>query len=55
MVLKITTKDKEQEVKKYIDQTNKKTEVQRKQEQEPNGVFTGAYAINPVNKKKIPI
>ena len=54
-VLKIISDDQKDTVLKYIDNTNKKTEIQRKQNQKPNGVFTGSYAINPINGKKIQI
>src|SRR3989344_102635 len=44
------------EVKKYIEQTTRKTELERKEaEKEKTGVFTGSYAINPVTSEKIPI
>lgn len=43
-------------IKDYINQTRKKTELERLAEtKEKTGVFTGIYAINPVNKEKIPI
>jgi leucyl-tRNA synthetase len=44
LVLEITTEDERDEVLKYIEATKEKT-----------GVFTGAFAINPANNKKIPI
>ncbi len=44
------------EVKKYIEQTTHKTELERKEgEKDKTGVFTGAYAINPATNEKIPI
>lgn len=53
----ITTDEQKAAVKKYVEQTLRKTEIQRQQEadKEKTGVFTGAYAINPVNNKKVPI
>jgi leucyl-tRNA synthetase len=44
------------EIKKYIEVTKTKTELQRKElQKDKTGVFTGAYAINPITKKQIPI
>ena len=56
LVLKITTKDKFAEVKDYINKCQSKSELERTDlNKTKTGVFTGAYAINPVNDKKIPI
>jgi len=55
LVKKITTPDKQDEVEKYIRESVKKTEVERQAEKAKTGVFTGVYAINPVNGEKIPI
>lgn len=56
LVLKITTKEKETEVKKYVEKTTNKTEVERMMEKhKKTGVFTGSYAINQLNGKKMPI
>lgn len=44
------------EVKKYVQQAQKKSEFERTQlEKEKTGVFTGSYCINPVNNEKVPI
>ncbi len=56
LVRQIATKSQLSEVKKYIKETEGKTELDRKLgEKDKTGVFTGAYAVNPVNKEKIPI
>jgi len=56
LVEKITTKDKQIEVKKYIEKAKTKSDLERTDlAKEKTGVFTGAYAINPVNNEKIPI
>ena len=56
LVEKITTADQRPEVEAYIDQAAHSTEIQRSAEdREKTGVFTGAYAINPVNQERIPI
>ncbi len=52
----ITTDEYKDEVQKYIDECSKKSELERTSlNKEKTGVFTGSYAINPVNNKKIPI
>lgn len=44
------------EVKEYISQAKNKTEIERTGEgKEKTGVFSGLYAINPVNGKEIPV
>ncbi len=51
----ITTKQKN-EVKKYQEEVALLSEIDRTAEnKEKTGIFTGSYAINPVNKKQIPI
>ena len=56
LVNKITTDDKKDEVKKYQEICATKSELERTElNKEKTGVFTGAYAINPVNEEKIPI
>lgn len=42
-------------VEKYIFDASMKSNVDRLQDKEKTGVFTGSYAINPLNNKKIPI
>lgn len=51
----ITTEDKKEEVLAYKKACTLKNELQRTENKEKTGVFTGAYAINPVNGKEIPI
>ena len=56
LVDKITTNDKLEEVKKYKELCATKSDLERTElNKEKTGVFTGAYAINPVNNKEIPI
>ena len=42
-------------VEKYIFDASMKSNVDRMQDKEKTGVFTGSYAVNPLNGKKIPI
>lgn len=43
-----------EKVESYIREATKKTEIER-QEKEKDGVFTGMYAVNPLNNERIPI
>ncbi len=43
------------EAQEYVDKAALKSEVQRQEAKEKTGVFTGSYAVNPINDKKIPI
>src|SRR5690606_2859930 len=55
-VSKITTEDRREEVERYIQQTKKKSELDRMADTKTvSGVFTGAYAINPLNGEKVPV
>ena len=42
-------------VEEYIYQTSLKSSVDRMQDKDKTGVFTGSYAINPINGAKVPI
>jgi len=56
LVDKITSEEKKGPVQKYRQETIRKSDLDRTDlAKEKTGVFTGAYAINPVNNKKIPI
>jgi leucyl-tRNA synthetase len=56
LVKEITTPDRMNEVNAYIDMAAKKSELDRTDlAKDKTGVFTGTYAINPVNGKKIPV
>ena len=56
LVQKITTEGQKQAVEEYIKETSKLNEIDRLSTERPKtGVFTGAYAINPVNGDKIPV
>ena len=56
LVREITTPEQKEAVEAYIEETAKKSDLKRTDlAKEKTGVFTGAYAINPVNGKEIPI
>lgn len=53
---KLTNKQTRQDVESYIEAAAHKSEIERMNEsREKTGVFTGSYAVNPVNGNKIPI
>ncbi len=52
----ITTEDRKEAVKVYRERAARKSDLDRTDlAKEKTGVFTGAYAINPVNGERIPI
>lgn len=56
LVSKITTDDKKAEVEAYIEKAALKSDLERTElAKDKTGVHTGAYAINPVNGKKVPV
>ncbi|MDR0877105.1 MAG: leucine--tRNA ligase [Treponema sp.] len=56
LVEKITTVEQKSAVNAYIESAARKSDLERTDlAKEKTGVFSGAYAINPVNDKKIPI
>jgi leucyl-tRNA synthetase len=56
LVQKITTDEQRKSVNDYVEATAKRSERDRMSEiKRVSGVFTGAYAIHPVNGKEIPV
>lgn len=56
LVKEITTADQKASVTEYVEAAGKKSAQDRMADvKEKTGAFTGAYAINPLNGKKIPI
>lgn len=56
MVKELTTPEYQAEVEAYIEQAKMQNEIDRQSlSREKTGVFTGSYAINPVNGRVIPI
>lgn len=56
LVEKITTEKHKSNVNSYIKMAQSKTEIERQDEgKEKTGVFTGAFAVNPINGAKVPI
>ena len=56
LVDEITTEEQWRAVEDYREHTARKSDLERTElAKEKTGVFTGAYALNPVNREKIPI
>ena len=56
LVDKIVTPENKAAVEAYKEETAKQSEIERQSiSKEKTGVFTGAYAINPINGKEVPI
>lgn len=54
-VQQITTTDRRTAVDEYLDSIRNRTERERMIDRRVTGVFTGAYAVNPVSGAKIPV
>ena len=56
LISKLTTPEQKQAIESYIKQAASKSDLERTElNKDKTGVFTGSYAINPVNNEKIPI
>lgn len=56
LVKEITSENKKEEVANYLEEVKRKSDLERTDlNKNKTGVFTGAYAINPINGKKLPI
>jgi len=56
LVKQITTSEQKEAVEEYITKAQRKDEIERTAEgQEKDGVFTGAYAVNPMNGNLVPV
>ncbi|MCX6117219.1 MAG: leucine--tRNA ligase [Proteobacteria bacterium] len=56
LVNEITSSDQKASVEKYVDWAKHRSDLDRtSQTKDKSGVFTGAYAVNPANNKKVPI
>ncbi len=56
LVAEITIEENKKEVEKYAKLASAKSDLERSElQKDKSGVFTGSYAINPVNGKEIPI
>ncbi|MBU1203511.1 MAG: leucine--tRNA ligase, partial [Nanoarchaeota archaeon] len=53
-LMRITTKEQKQKIEKFLRKI-KSTSQAETESLEKEGVFTGAYAVNPINNEKIPV
>lgn len=51
----LTASSQKEQVLKYAAEAKKKTEVERKENKQKSGVFTGNYITNPLNNEQIPV
>ena len=55
MVKELVNENTRAEVEEYVRSALKKSEIERQENKEKTGVFTGSYAINPMTGEKIPV
>ncbi len=55
LAVKLAVPETREAVENYIFESSMKSNVDRMQDKEKTGVFTGSYAINPLNGAKVPI
>lgn len=55
LVAKLTKPEQKLAVEAYVANATKKTEIERQEGREKTGVWTGSYAINPVNGQRVPV
>ncbi len=56
LVDKLTTAEQKEAVENYKEEAKKQSDIERQSiSREKTGVFSGAYAINPINGKEVPI
>ncbi len=56
LVARLTSPEKQAEVKEYITRSRHQTEIERlSTEKDKDGVFIGAYVVNRLNNEKVPI
>jgi len=54
--LKLKTSNlKLKDIREYVEEAKKKTEMERKEDRSKSGIFTGKYVKNPVNGHDIPV
>ena len=56
LVQQITSDEQKPQVEEYLEKASKKSDLERSDlDKTKTGVFTGAYAVNPINQEQIPI
>ncbi|MFH0936718.1 MAG: class I tRNA ligase family protein [Candidatus Daviesbacteria bacterium] len=52
---KLVKHEKEEEVSTYVEKALKKSELERRENKEKTGVFTGSYVKHPITRREIPV
>ena len=55
LIPELTTPETQAQVAEYCANAIKKSEIERQENKEKTGIFTGSFAINPLTKEQIPI
>ena len=55
LIPQLVNSDAREKVEAYVQASQQKSDVERQENKEKTGVFTGSYVINPVNGQKLPI
>lgn len=55
LISQLVNSDTREKVEAYVQASQQKSDVERQENKEKTGVFTGSYVINPVNGQKLPI
>jgi leucyl-tRNA synthetase len=55
LVMNIATDNQKEELARYVEAAKNRSDLDRQASKEKTGVWTGSYAINPVNNQKVPI
>lgn len=55
LISQLVNSDTCEKVEAYVQASQQKSDVERQENKEKTGVFTGSYVINPVNGQKLPI
>ena len=55
LVSQLVNADTRAKVEAYVQAAQQKSDVERQENKDKSGVFTGSYVINPVNGQKLPI
>ena len=55
LVPSLTSPEQKEAVDRYVEASSKKSELERQENKQKTGIFTGRYAINPVNGEKVPV
>ena len=55
LISQLVNSDTREKVEAYVQASQQKSDVERQENKEKTGAFTGSYVINPVNGQKLPI